>query len=318
LALVVLIVFVSIVFVARAYAITRRARQKIVEQKAALETILQQLNSTQQQLIQSEKMASLGVFIAGIAHEINNPINFISMGVDGLEKVIGKVTALFTELDKLTPASKGVEIQKLIDLKQKLRFQRSLDAVPEILGNIKIGISRTTGITNGLRMYARMDSEEKSLCDISQIVETALQLIKPQLNSGIEIKKVYGNVQQLKVFPGKLSQVFVNILSNAIDSIHSIGKQAEMHSISITTCQAGQDVHIEFSDSGQGIPMEVMPKIFDPFYTTKEVGKGTGLGMSIAISIIEEHNGTITAENNPGSGVTFKIVIPINIENHGK
>jgi len=314
LALIVLIVTSSIILISRAYVVNRRAKQKIAEQKEELETTLVQLKNMQQQLIQSEKMASLGVFIAGIAHEINNPINFISMGVDGIEKIIEKVIALFAELNKLTAESKGEEIQKLLVLKQKLKFQRSLDALPEILENIKTGITRTIGITNGLRLYARMDTEEKSLCDINQIVETALQLIKPQINSQIAIQLNYGTLPQIKVFPGKLSQVFVNIISNAIDSIVSLGKQSKKASISITTREIDGNIRIEFSDTGKGIPTEVLPKIFDPFYTTKDVGKGTGLGMSIATSIIEELNGKITAGNNPDHGATFTIEMPISIE----
>jgi len=312
--LVILIVIALILIISRAFIMNRRAKQKIAKQKEELEITLVQLKNMQQQLIQSEKMASLGVFIAGIAHEINNPINFISMGIDGIEKIIEKVIALFAELNKLTAESKGEEIQKLLVLKQKLKFQRSLDALPEILENIKTGITRTIGITNGLRLYARMDTEEKSLCDINQIVETALQLIKPQINSQIAIQLNYGTLPQIKVFPGKLSQVFVNILSNAIDSIVSLGKQSKKASISITTREIDGNIRIEFSDTGKGIPTEVLPKIFDPFYTTKDVGKGTGLGMSIATSIIEELNGKITAGNNPDHGATFTIEMPINIE----
>jgi signal transduction histidine kinase len=294
--------------------VTHRARQKIAEQKKELESTLEQLKITQLQLVQSEKMASLGVFISGIAHEINNPVNFISMGVDGIEKVIEKVIALFAELNKLTVDSKGDEIQQLIELKQKLKFQRSLDALPEVLANIKIGITRTIAITNGLRLYARMDTEEKSLCDINQIIETALILIKPQLNSEIAIQANFGNLQQVKVFPGKLSQVFVNILGNAVDAIHDMRKSTKKHAISITTNEIEGIITIKFSDTGNGIPPEVLSKIFDPFYTTKEVGKGTGLGMSIATSIIEEHNGKISASNNADGGATFTIELPINNE----
>lgn len=312
--LVILFVIALILIISRALIINRRAKLKIAKQKEELEITLVQLKNMQQQLIQSEKMASLGVFIAGIAHEINNPINFISMGIDGIERIIEKVIALFAELNRLTPESKGDEIQKLHDLKQKLQFQRSLDALPKILENIKIGITRTIGITNGLRLYARMDTEEKSLCDINQIVETALQLLKSQINSQIAIQLNYGTLPQIRVFPVKLSQVFVNILSNAIDSIVSLGNQSKKASISITTREIDGIIRIEFSDTGKGIPTEVLPKIFDPFYTTKDVGKGTGLGMSIAKSIIEEHNGKISAGNNPDHGATFTIEMPINIE----
>jgi signal transduction histidine kinase len=311
---IILIVTTSIIFISRAYIINRRDKQKIAEQKEALETMLEQLKSAQQQLIQSEKMASLGVFISGIAHEINNPVNFISTGIEGIEKTIEKVNLLSAAINSLTTESKGEEIQKLIDLKQELKFQRSLDAVPELLANIRIGITRTIGISNGLRLYARLDTEGKSLCDINQIIDTALLLIKPQINSELDIQKHYGELQQVAIFPGKLSQVFVNILSNAIDSIQSADNQPEKHTISITTGQKGGTIFLKFSDTGKGIPEEVLPKIFDPFYTTKKVGKGTGLGMSISLSIIEEHNGKIYARNNISRGATFTIEIPVNNE----
>lgn len=309
--LIIIIVFASIILISRAYIITQRAKQKIAEQKKELEATLEQLRSMQQQLIQSEKMASLGVFIAGIAHEINNPINFISMGIDGIEKVIDKVMAMFTELNKLTDDSKGDEIQRLLDLKQKLKFQRSLDALPEIMENIKIGIVRTTAITNGLRLYARLDAEEKCLCAINQILDAALLLIKPQLNSEIKIELNYADLPQVKVFPGKLTQVFVNIFSNAIDSIRSKGKQSHIQYIHINTQLINDTISIEISDTGKGIPPEILPKIFDPFFTTKEVGKGTGLGMSIATSIVDELNGNISARNNSDGGATFKLEIPV-------
>lgn len=312
--IIILIVFISAILISRAYVVTRNARQKIADQKRELETIIDQLRSTQQQLIQSEKMASLGVFIAGIAHEINNPVNFISMGVDSMEKLIHKLILLFTELNKLSPESSSDEIVQLIELKNRLNLHRSVDAVPEVLANIKIGITRTISIANGLRLYTRMESEEKSNYDINRIIETALVLIKPQLNSEIVIDLNFGKLQEIKVYAGKLSQVFVNILSNAIDAIHNAEKRIEKHKITITTYQKDEIIHIEFSDTGTGIPADVLAKIFDPFYTTKEVGKGTGLGMSIATSIIGEHNGKIEAYNNSDRGATFNIEIPVNID----
>jgi signal transduction histidine kinase len=312
--LIILIVVASIVIISRAYILNRRARKKIAEQKEELETALQQLTSAQQQLVQSEKMASLGVLIAGIAHEINNPINFINTGVDGIEKVIEKVILLFSELNKLTAQSKEGEIKKLVDLIQDIKFQRSLEVVPQLLANIKIGVKRTIGITNGLRVYACMDTEKKSLCDINQIIDSALLLVNPLINQEIEMIKKYGEIHQIKAFPGKLGQVFVNILSNAVDSIHGSDTQLEKHSITITTREIGKNIVLEFADTGKGIPPDVLPKIFDPFYTTKKVGKGTGLGMSISQSIIEEHNGKITAGNNSDRGVTFTIKIPQNQE----
>jgi len=310
-AIFILIVFVFIFFISRAYVVIRKAKFKIAEQKEELETTIEQLKNMQQQLIQSEKMASLGVFVAGVAHEINNPINFISTGIQSIEKVMGKVISLCNQMNCLTPESKSEDIQNLIDLKQNIKFQRSMDAMPEIMANINMGIKRTVDITNGLRLYARMDKEEKCLYDINQIMDTALLLIKQRLNSRIDLMLNYGTFGPIMVFPGKLSQVFVNILGNAIDSIHEIQNQNEKAVISIITKEIENKIVIEISDTGKGIPDETLQKLFDPFFTTKQVGKGTGLGMSISLSIIEAHNGTITAKNNSGKGATFRIEIPV-------
>jgi C4-dicarboxylate-specific signal transduction histidine kinase len=288
----------------------RKAKILIAQQKEELEATLEELKKAQQKIIQSEKLASLGVFIAGIAHEINNPINFINMGVDSFENILNKVLALFIEINKLTVGSSSEEIQSLLDLKAKLKIQRSIDAAPETLENIRIGIRRTLSITEGLRTYTRINTESKTLNDINKIIDTALILLKPKLNSQIAIIKNYGDLSPIMVFAGKLNQVFVNILSNSIDAIVNMHKQIDRPSVTITTSEKPEFITVKISDTGTGIPDHILANIFDPFFTTKEVGKGTGLGMSISMNIIEEHRGTITARNNQDKGVTFTIEIP--------
>jgi len=309
-----LIIISVILIVLRAYVLIKRSKQKIAEQKDELQNTLVQLQATQQQLIQSEKMASLGIFIAGIAHEINNPLNFISTGVEGLEKTIHKVEVLNNELNKLTKASQPEDIIRLLDLKDEIKFQRTMEASPKILENIKTGINRTVAITNGLRLYARMDKEDKCFYDINQVVETALLLVKPQINAQIAIEVNLGNLPELMIFPGKLSQVIVNILSNAIDAIKNADTSNEKPKIGIQTKIIKNTVFIEISDTGTGIPNEILTKLFDPFFTTKPVGKGTGLGMSISQSIVESHKGKIYATNNLEKGATFTIEIPANTD----
>jgi signal transduction histidine kinase len=307
-------ILVFIIF--RAYLANKKARNKIAEQKEELQAILEKLQSTQQQLIQSEKMASLGVLVAGIAHEINNPINFINSGVAGIEKAVNKIPNLLQELGKLKEDSTKEEIKVLVDFRDHLQIQNSMDMMPEIIENVKIGINRTIAIVNGLRLYSRVDIEEKSFNDINHIIETSLLLLKTRLKDQIEIKTYYNNLPQIPVYPAKLSQVFINILSNAIDSILEVNNQGNSGLIEIHTREIKSKIIIEFSDTGKGIPDEILNKLFDPFFTTKIVGKGTGLGLSISYGIIAEHNGRIYAKNNNLKGATFIVELPVNIKSN--
>ena len=186
-----------------------------------------------------------------------------------------------------------------------------MEMIPEVIANIKIGVKRTIEITNGLRLYARIDKEDKSKYDIHQIIETALLLLKPRIEKKIDIIKYYSELPLIFVYPGKLSQVFINLLSNAVDSIEERNELIEVQSITITTKEDNGKITIQFSDTGKGIPTEIVDKLFDPFFTTKKVGKGTGLGLSISLGIIEEHQGKISAKNNIPIGAIFEIEIPI-------
>jgi signal transduction histidine kinase len=324
--LLVVIVFISALLVFRAFITNKKSKQKIAEQneklensfkivaeqKEEIEAALNKLQSTQQQLIQSEKMASLGVLVAGIAHEINNPINFINSGIAGIEKLVNKMITLLAEINKLTNQSTNEDIVNLIKLKENLNLKNSVELMPEIIENIKIGINRTIQITNGLKLYSRTAKEEKSLNNINSIIDTSLILIKHNLTNRIEVVKNYEPLPEIVVYPGKISQVFINIFSNAIDSIIESNNLKKDAKIEICTKMINNRVIIEISDSGNGIPPEIIDKLFDPFFTTKKVGKGTGLGLSISFGIIAEHQGTIVAKNNLASGATFTIELPVN------
>jgi C4-dicarboxylate-specific signal transduction histidine kinase len=311
-AIIITLICILVFVIYKAYIDNKRARNKIAEQKEELQAILEKLQNTQQQLIQSEKMASLGVLVAGIAHEINNPVNFINSGIAGVEKVVNKIIPLYKELNKLNENCTSEELKQLVEFKNRLNIDDSIDMMPEIIDNIKIGINRTIAIANGLRLYSRVDKEEKSMNDINQIIETSLLLIKPRIKDRIEIKTNYKILPLIPVFPAKLSQVFINILSNAIDSILEDNNPKERSLIQITTSELNDKIIVEISDSGCGIPTEIINKLFDPFFTTKKVGKGTGLGLSISYGIIDEHKGLINAKNNNEKGATFTVELPVN------
>ena len=305
------IILLATILILRIYIKNQKAKHKINEQKNDLLTIIERLKKTQQQLINSEKMASLGVLVAGVAHEINNPVNFINSGITGFERLIDKLYILLAELNKLQPNYTAEDITNLMALRDKLKLNKSLELIPDVIKNIKTGIMRTIEITNGLRLYSRIDKEEKSLNNINQILNASLLLLNSKIKNRIQIIKKYDELPQIYVFPGKLSQVFINILSNAIDAIIEKNDTFEKSILTIHSFVSDEEIIIEFIDTGTGISPEHIDKLYDPFFTTKEIGKGTGLGLSISQGIIAEHNGKIFAVNNEKEGATITIQIPI-------
>lgn len=270
-----------------------------------LEITLDKLKQTQAQLVQSEKMVSLGVLTAGIAHEINNPINFISSGVTGLKRSAEKIVNLLDSYKKLTNKNFETEIQKIEEFKKKTRFEDMLSATLKVVDNIGTGAHRTTEIVKELRTFSRLDEAELKSVNIHQGIDSVLVLLRNQYKNRIEIVKEYSELPPIECFPGKLNQVFMNVLSNAIQAIENEG------TIVITTKKEEENIIISIQDSGTGIPKEIQNRIFEPFFTTKPVGKGTGLGLSITISIIQQnHQGKIKVESSE-KGTIFLITLPI-------
>jgi signal transduction histidine kinase len=236
------------------------------------------LRNAQQKLIQSEKMASLGTLTAGVAHEINNPLNFIQGGVYGLESYLAE-----TNQDN----NKNVNL---------------------FINGIKTGIERVSGIVNGLNQFSRDTKYNMEVCDIHSIIENCLIILHNSMKDRISVLKEYTSLPYvLNGNTGKLHQVFLNILTNASQAINEHGK------ITVSTKIESANLNIKISDSGIGISPENIPKVIEPFFTTKEPGKGTGLGLSISYSIIKEHNGEMSFESEPGKGTTVNIKFPITI-----
>jgi PAS domain S-box-containing protein len=255
----------------------RIANENLYNQKEELQTALDELNDTQKQLIQSEKMASLGILATGIAHEINNPLNFINGGILGLETYFR---------DNLNTHFENVSFL--------------IEAMHE-------GVKRTTDIVTSLSHYSRRDDLPRSNCEIHDIIDHCLVMLHSQLKNKVEIQKYY-TVFPCPVFgsEGKLHQAILNVIANAGQSIESNGV------ISISTNIINHDLIISISDTGCGISKENLEKIFDPFFTTKEPGKGIGLGLSITYKIIQEHNGTLEYESELGKGTKVILKLPIN------
>ncbi len=277
-------------------------------QKKQLEEAIEQLKKTQMQLVQSEKMASIGILTAGIAHEINNPINFISSGIVGLELIIHDILKIAEEYSthcERFETCKRKDI--LLDVEKKHNLHNAVDNITKLFQSIHIGVERTTNIIKSLRTFSRLDSESKTYSNIHELIDSSLTILNNKIKGRIEVVKDYRLKDLINCYPGKISQVFMNLLINSIQSMEKEG------TITITT-KRGRNGRVEliFSDTGVGMSKEIQSKIFDPFFTTKPVGEGTGMGLSIVHGIIKDHNGDILVSSKPGMGTEFKIILPAN------
>ena len=282
--------------------------QEYISLNEEMKTALSKLKETQSQLVQSEKMASLGVLSAGIAHEINNPINFVYAGINSLLRDFEDIEPVITEISKIKPETEDLKdkLSYIEQLKKDNYFDEAYEAIPEIISDIKLGADRTAEIIKGLRSFSRTDKGELKYLNIHEGIETSLLLLKNKHKNTIEIIKNYEtNITPLKCYPGKINQVFLNIISNGIDSIEEKGK------IWITTKTESGNIIVSVKDNGCGMNTEMKEKLFDPFYTTKPVGQGTGLGLSITYGIIKEHNGQVKIISEPNQGSEFIVTLPI-------
>ena len=206
---------------------------------------------------------------------------------------------------KVTSENVEDKLKEIEELKAKVEYREAIREINKLINSIKNGTKRTTEIVRGLRTFSRLDEDILKMADIHEGLDSTLILLHNKYKDRIEIVKHYGNLPQIECYPGQLNQVFMNLLSNAIDAIDGKG------AITINTSISNNYIKINIRDTGQGIPESIKEKIFDPFYTTKGVGKGTGLGLSISQSIIEKHNGSINVTSETGKGTVFTISIPI-------
>lgn len=284
-----------------------KQKNEIEEKNTALNTVLNNLKDTQQQLVQSEKMASLGQLTAGVAHEINNPINFVSANIKPLKDDLADLMG-YLNFYRNTIKDKGLE--HAFGGKEKLPEENEINIVlkevDDLLRGIEEGAARTAEIVKGLRNFSRLDQDALKKASLNEGIESTLTLLHSTYKDRIDIVKNLGNLPEVECFPGQINQVFMNLLSNAIQAIPGTG------SIFVSTqLMANDKVSISIKDTGSGIPDEIRSKIFDPFFTTKDVGKGTGLGLSISYGIIQKHHGSIEVLSETGVGSTFIITLPV-------
>jgi len=282
------------------------ANHELEIQKNRAEVALKNLKNAQSQLVANEKMASLGQLTSGIAHEINNPINYISSSIEGLRNILGDIKLLMNQYDKLKIEK---ENEGILKLKKEIGYNELLTGFDELTLNIKLGVDRTKEIVNSLRTFSRVDEDNFSLIDVNELIDSSIILIGKKYKDRIKIVKKYQKLPTIEGIAGGLSQVFLNILVNAIQAIKEEGE------ITISTLLVKEadteKIKINFTDTGVGMTKEVQEKIFEPFFTSKDIGEGTGLGMSIVYSIIKQHNGQIEVKSHPGKGSSILIYLPI-------
>lgn len=281
--------------------------QRVEERTQELKEALQNLQHTQAQLIQTEKMSSLGLLVSGVAHEINNPINFISGNLVYAKEYTEIILKLLHIYQQHHPNLKP-EIQDKVE-NIDLDFIRS--DLPKLLSSMKVGTDRIQNIVLSLRNFSRLEESEKKTVDIHEGIENTLLILNHQLKQGIQVIKKYDILPLVACYPAQLNQVFMNILMNAIDSLLAEEDLPERQIVIQTAKLTHNQIQIGIWNNGPEIPAEIRDKLFDPFFTTKPVGQGTGLGLTICYQIIEKHNGKIEVISEPGRGTEFALTLPV-------
>lgn len=298
-----------------------KVTERTVELKQSndeLNKTLKDLKEAEAQLVESEKMASLGQLTAGIAHEINNPINFVTSNVKPLKRDVDMILDMLNQVEQITVSevSTDEKKQQIKELKDDLDFDYLKEEISYLLNGITEGSNRTAEIVKGLRVFSRLDEDDLKLADINEGMDSTLVIVRNTLGTNIDIVREYGELPPVECYPGKLNQVFLNIITNGLQAIRSKFKDEKGGLLTITTTVVDEDnIRINIKDNGIGMDENTKKKVFEPFFTTKDVGEGTGLGMSIVYNTINKHNGKIEFDSVLGEGTEFIITLPVKLVN---
>ncbi|WP_212745362.1 ATP-binding protein [Thermomonas fusca] len=282
----------------------RGERQRQYEE---LQRTVDRLASTQEQLLQSEKMASIGQLAAGVAHEINNPIGYVGSNLGTLQDYSTALLALVQKYhEAMFSEDPGARRDELLQARQRLDIDYIVGDLPNLLKESREGIERVTKIVQDLKDFSRVGRDQKMQpADLLQGLDSTLNIVWNDLKYKIRLEKHYGSLPPVECLASEINQVFLNLLLNAGQAIEQRG------TIELASGCDDQEAWISITDSGCGIPPEALPHLFDPFFTTKPIGRGTGLGLAISYGIIAKHHGRIDVSSRVGQGSTFRVVLPI-------
>lgn len=292
---------------------------KVKERTAELEVANAELNvaitdlkDAQSQLVDAEKMASLGLLTAGIAHEINNPINFVVSNINPLKRDIQDIMEVLNQYAEIKDdINLQDKLEAIEELKEDLDLEYTLQEIEDLLKGIDEGAARTADIVKSLKTFSRLDETDLKRADVNECIDSTLVLLNNSLRGQIDVVKEFDTIQPIDCYPGKLNQLFMNLIKNAQQALEVKNyENGEKPTLIVKTKDYLDEVVIHIEDNGIGMDKATMNRIFEPFFTTKDVGEGTGLGLSIGYNIVEKHNGVIEVDSTPGVGTEFVIAIP--------
>jgi two-component system NtrC family sensor kinase len=284
-----------------------QARDDLTERNQQLADTCEQLKSTQSQLLQQEKMASIGQLAAGVAHEINNPMGFISSNLGALGKYTERLKTYSAAVDEVlaAPTMPAELREQLAASRKSLKVDFMLEDIPSLLAESSNGAERVRKIVQDLKGFSRIDAAEYAIVDLNQCLESTIHIFGNALDSKARLTTQFGEIPTVTCLPQQLNQVFMNLLQNATQAVEREGE------VRVRTSCDNDNVYVEISDNGCGIAPDHLGRIFEPFFTTRPVGKGTGLGLSIAYDIVKKHGGEISVTSAVNKGSIFRVRIPL-------
>ncbi len=289
------------------FVITLNDTTELISTAHELEKALKELNDAQSQIYQQEKMASIGQLAAGVAHEINNPMGFITSNLGSLEKYVTRLSDYIGLVEQaIKDCCDTAQTGPVFEARKKLKIERILDDAHQLIAESKDGAGRVQRIVQDLKSFSRVDQSETALIDLNEALETTINIAWNELKYVAEVNREFGDIPQIKCFPQQLNQVFLNLLINAA---YALGDTRGV--VTVSTSLEDGAVMVQVTDNGCGMSQDVQRRIFEPFFTTKEVGKGTGLGLSISYDIIKKHGGSIEVQSEVGKGTTFAVRLPL-------
>jgi two-component system, NtrC family, sensor kinase len=282
--------------------ITAPVEELLQREREAHKKLIEQLEEAHHQLLQSEKMASIGQLAAGVAHEINNPVGFVQSNIGVLRSYMEAALAIITHFEEL---NEGNLPPSVIELYRHYDFSYLRDDAQSVLTETEEGVQRVRQIVQDLKDFSHTDAGEWGWIDLHKGLDSTLNIVNNEIKYKATVEREYGKLPEVQCIAPQLNQVFLNLLVNASDAIIDQG------TIHVRTGCSGDQVFVQIADSGAGIAPEILRRIFDPFFTTKPVGKGTGLGLSLSYGIVQKHHGRIDVQSIIGKGTTFTVFLPI-------